>query len=161
MTKLVDKPLTEMQKLFANLYVENFYGKTSYSNTDLAIKAGYSPESAHTRAYELLNPRICPHVVNYISELKEDLRIRNSITPDKHMARLEHLGRKAEEKSMLGVAMRAEELRGKVAGYYVDKQIIKNDDISNLSLEELEKRMKTIAEDYAHILEGEADEKEK
>ena len=77
------------------------------------------------------------------------------------MARLEHLGRKAEEKSMLGVAMRAEELRGKVAGYYIDKQIIKQDDISNLSLEELEKRMKTISEDYAHILEGESDEKEK
>ena len=52
-------------------------------------------------------------------------------------------------------------LRGKVAGYYIDKQIIKNDDINNLSLEELEKRMKTISEDYAHILEGEADEKEK
>jgi len=152
MTKLVDKQLTQMQKIFANLYVENFYGKTSLNNTEIAIKAGYSPESSYQRAYELLNPKICPHVVKFIGELKEDFRVRNSITPDKHMARLEHLGRRAENKDMLGVAMRAEELRGKVAGYYVDRQIIKKDNINDLSEEQLEEKMKQITEDYSELL---------
>ena len=142
-----------MQKIFANLYVENFYGKTSMSHTEIAIKAGYSSDSAYQRAYELLNPKICPHVVKFIGELKEDFRVRNSITPDKHMARLEHLGRRAENKDMLGVAMRAEELRGKVAGYYVDRQIIKRDNIDDLSEEQLEDKMKQITEDYSLLLD--------
>lgn len=86
-------------------------------------------------------------------ELKEDFRVRNSITPDKHMARLEHLGRRAENKDMLGVAMRAEELRGKVAGYYVDRQIIKRDNIDDLSEEQLEDKMKQITEDYSLLLD--------
>jgi phage terminase small subunit len=153
MTKLIEKQLTQMQKIFANLYVENFYGKTSMSHTEIAIKAGYSPDSAYQRAYELLNPKICPHVVKFIGELKEDFRVRNSITPDKHMARLEHLGRRAENKDMLGVAMRAEELRGKVAGYYVDRQIIKRDNIDDLSEEQLEDKMKQITEDYSLLLD--------
>ncbi len=153
MTKLIDKQLTQLQKIFANLYVENFYGKTSMNNTEIAIKAGYSPDSAYQRAYELLNPKICPHVVKYVGELKEDFRVRNSITPDKHMARLEHLGRRAENKDMLGVAMRAEELRGKVAGYYVDRQIIKKDNIDELSEEQLEAKMKQITEDYSLLLD--------
>ena len=54
MTKLIEKQLTQMQKIFANLYVENFYGKTSLNNTEIAIKAGYAPDSAYQRAYELL-----------------------------------------------------------------------------------------------------------
>ena len=153
MTKLIEKQLTQMQKIFASLYVENFYGKTSMSHTEIAIKAGYSPDSAYQRAYELLNPKISPHVVKYIGDLKEDFRVRNSITPDKHMARLEHLGRRAENKDMLGVAMRAEELRGKVAGYYVDRQIIKKDNIDDLTEEQLEDKMKQITEDYSLLLD--------
>jgi len=152
MTKLIDKQLTQLQKIFANLYVENYYGKTSMNNTEIAIKAGYSPDSAYQRAYELLNPKICPHVVKYIGDLQEDFRVRNSITPDKHMARLEHLGRRAENKDMLGVAMRAEELRGKVAGYYVDRQIIKTNSIEDMSEEQLEEKMKEITDNYSELL---------
>lgn len=159
MTKLIDKQLTQLQKIFANLWVENYYGKTSLNNTEIGIKAGYSPDSAYQRAYELLNPKICPHVVKYIGDLQEDFRVRNSITPDKHMARLEHLGRRAENKDMLGVAMRAEELRGKVAGYYVDRQIIKKDNINDLSEEQLEEKMKQITEDYSLLLSDEPEKK--
>ena len=151
--KLVDKPLTEMQKRFARLYVEAFYGNEYLSNTEVAIKSGYSPDSAYQRAYELLNPKISPHVVQYIGKLKDDFRIKNNIDPDKHMARLNHLGRLAEEKGQYGVAGRMEELRGKVAGYYVDRQIIKNkDDLENLTAEEMDDRLKQILDDYGHIL---------
>ena len=51
-------------------------------------------------------------------------------------------GQVAEENKMVGVALRAEELRGKVAGYYIDKQIIKSvDSIDNLSVEELQQSL--------------------
>ena len=152
--KLVEKPLTELQKKFARYYVEAKYGNQHLSNTECAIKAGYSPDSAYTRAYELLSPRISPHVVNYIGKLQEDFRIKNNIDPDKHMARLNFLGQEAEKQKMIGVALRAEELRGKVAGYYIDRQIIKSkkDDLDNMSMEELEDSMNKMLLDYQHIL---------
>ena len=155
MTKLVDKPLTELQKKFARLYVEAFYGHEYLSNTEVAIKAGYSPDSSHQLAYELLNPKISPHVVNYIGKLKEDFRIKHNIDPDKHMARLNHLANKAEQKDMFGVALRAEELRGKVAGYYIDRQIIKNnstDPNADKTQEQLSEDMMKIIADHKHML---------
>ena len=74
MKNLISKPLTEMQKEFARLHAENV-GRLS--NTEIAIRAGYKAESAYQRAYELLNPRICPHVVKYIGEMKEDFLKKN------------------------------------------------------------------------------------
>ena len=151
--KLMEKPLTELQKRFCRFYVEAKFGNQHLSNTECAIKAGYSVDSSYQRAYELLNPKISPHVVAHIGKLQEDFRIKNNIDPDKHMARLNYLGKIAEENKMVGVALRAEELRGKVAGYYIDKQIIKNtDSIDNLSAEELQQKMKQILEDNQHFI---------
>ena len=53
---------------------------------------------------------------------------------------------------MFGVALRAEELRGKVAGYYVDKQLNINKSMEETA-EELEEKMKKILEDYAPMIE--------
>ena len=44
---IVDKPLTDLQKKFARYYVEAKYGNQSLSNTECAIKAGYSADSAY------------------------------------------------------------------------------------------------------------------
>ena len=121
MTKLVDKPLTDMQKKFARYYVEAFYGK-------------------------------------------EDFKVKHNIDPDKHMARLNHIGQIAEQNKNYGVAIRAEELRGKVAGYYIDRQIINNkNDKSNMSEEELTTQLNKILHDYKHVLEDteEADDGKK
>ena len=142
-----------MQKEFARLHVENTFGKGTLSNTECAIKSGYAPESAYQRAHELLNPKICPHVVRYIGDMKEEWKIRNNIDPDKHMARLNHLGQLAEKNKMYGIATRAEELRGKVAGYYIDRQIIKSKkSIEDMSEEELDKKLVEIVNDSKRLL---------
>ncbi len=159
MKNLVDKPLTEMQKEFARLHVENSFGKAALSNTESAIKAGYAPESAYQRAYELLNPKLCPHVVKYISNLKDDFRRKNNIDPDKHMGRLHHLGLKAEENKMYGIAGQMEIARGKVAGYYVEKKMTLHKNVEELTEEEAADRMKNILKDYKHILEEKNDKK--
>ncbi len=156
---LVDKPLTDMQKEFARLHVENSFGKAALSNTESAIKAGYAPESAYQRAYELLNPKLCPHVVKYISDLKDDFRRKNNIDPDKHMGRLHHLGLKAEENKMYGIAGQMEIARGKVAGYYVEKKMTLHKNVEELTEEEAADRMKNILKDYKHILEEKNDKK--
>ncbi len=159
MKNLVSKQLTEMQKEFARLHVENSFGKGALSNTEAAIKAGYAPESAYQRAYELLNPKLCPHVVKYISDLKDDFRRKNNIDPDKHMGRLHHLGLKAEENKMYGIAGQMEIARGKVAGYYVEKKMTLHKNVEELTEEEAADRMKNILKDYKHILEDKNDKK--
>ena len=150
-----------MQKEFARLHVENSFGKGTLSNTEAAIKAGYAPESAYQRAYELLNPKLCPHVVKYISNLKDDFRKKNNIDPDKHMGRLQHLGIKAEENKMYGIALQSEIARGKVAGYYVEKRMNLNKSLDENTEEELEMKMKNILDDYKHILKEDKNVKPK
>jgi len=156
---LIDQPLTEMQRKFANLYVENL-GANKLTNTQLAINAGYAPESAYQRAYEMLDARHCPHVVRFIAERKAEFYKRNNIDPQKHMARLNHLGLKAEENKMFGIAGQMEIARGKVAGYYVERVLNRN--VEEDSAEELEKKMKKILEENKLFLEHDKkDKKEK
>ena len=160
MTKLVNKSLTEMQKKFAELYVESRFGSKHLTNTEVATKVGYSPESSYQRAHELLNPKLCPHVVKYIGELQEEFRKKNNIDPDKHMARLNYLGQKAEQNKMVGVALRAEELRGKVAGYYIDRQIIKQKaSIDDMTEEQLNENIEKILDDHKHLITEKKDDK--
>ena len=145
MKNIINRPLTEMQKTFAKLHVENSFGEHSMSNTDCAKKAGYSPESSSQRAYELTNPEIYPNVCKYIEELKNEFRKKNNISPDKHMGRLQYLGLKAEENKMYGIALQSEIARGKVAGYYIErKAILNNPSIDNMSLDQLYQRMRDI-----------------
>ena len=158
---LIDQPLTEMQRKFANLYVENL-GANKLTNTQLAINAGFATSSAHQRAYEMLDARHCPHVVRFIAERKAELYKRNNINPEKHWSRLHHLGLKAEEEKMYGVSLRAEELRGKVAGFYIDKQIIAKKDLDDETEEVLVEKMKKILDDNKLFLEHDKkDKKEK
>ena len=152
------KTLTDKEKLFAKLYVENLFSNQTQTNTDIAIQSGYAKDSAHQRAYENTTYRLKPHVVKYKEELKEDFRVRNQITPEKHMARLNELHEMAKSKGQLHTAMNAEVYRGKMAGYYVERQLVKSgDDLTLLTEDQLDERMKKIREQLG-ILKGETDE---
>ena len=142
------KPLTDKEKTFAQLFVENMFSNDTRTNTDIAIAAGYAKESAHQRAYELTTYKLKPHVVKYIEELKEDFRVRNQITPEKHMARLNEIHQMAKDKGQLHTAMNAEVYRGKAAGLYIERILRANKTIEDLDEEELEERMKKIEDDF-------------
>jgi|TARA_Y100001937_G_scaffold96630_1_gene131402 phage terminase small subunit len=151
------KTLTELEKNFAELYVENMFSNDTLTNRDIAIAAGYAKESAHQRAYENTTYKLKPHVVHHIEMLKEDFRIRNQITPEKHMARLNEIHKTAFQKGQLHTSLNAEVYRGKVAGYYVEKQLIKQEE----SEEEVERKLKEIIERYDLLTsheEGKKDE---
>ena len=142
---IINKPVTDKQKNFAELIVKNSFGENSMSHSACAKLAGYAPESAAQRAYELMNPEICPNVCRYIEELKNEFRKKNKIDPDRHMGRLNHLGLQAEKNKMYGIALQSEIARGKVAGYYVErKQILNNPSIDNMDLDQLYQRMRDI-----------------
>ena len=144
MKKNLTKPLTDKEKLFAQLYVENIFSNDTRTNRDIAIASGYAKESAHQRAYENTTYKLKPHVVTYIEELKEDFRVRNQITPEKHMARLNEIHQMAKKKGQLHTSLNAEVYRGKVAGYYVEKQLIKQEE----SEEDIEAKLKDVIERY-------------
>ena len=162
--KLIDKPLTEMQKRFAELYV---YEKGVLSNYEVAIAAGYAKESAYQRAHELLNPDICPHVVRYIEKLKSEMNEKYRCDFNTHEKELWHLREMAKKKNNVQTAVRAEELRGKAAGLYVDRLLTANKNMSNLdnlSMEEIKEKMrylqKTWGKEITEIDEDEEGDKD-
>jgi phage terminase small subunit len=150
--ELINKPLTEKQKKFAEIYCSS---KGLLSNQECAIEAGYSRDSAYARAHELLNPKICPHVVKYIREIEEDIKTKYVISKDSHMAELWRIREEAKKKEQTLVRLRAEELRGKLMGYYVDKKqtLNVNKTLGDLTEEELEKKQREILEQYSHFIE--------
>ena len=156
--RLIDKSLTEKQKKFAEIYVMS---SGILSNTEVAIEAGYDRGSAYQRAYELLNPEICPHVVKFINEIRIDISRRYEINKDNHITELWRIREDAKKKDNQMVRLRAEELRGKIMGFYIEKKAILNANktLDDLSLEELWDKARGIEKKYRHFKEDKKDEK--
>ena len=156
--ELINKPLTEKQKKFAEILSAN---EGLMSNQECAIAAGYSRDSAYQRAHELLNPKICPHVVKYIYEIKAEYKIKYQITKDSHQAELWRIREEAKKKNRPLVWLRAEELRGKLMGYYIDKKqtLNVNKSIDDLTEEELIKKQREIMDKYSQFIDLEEPEK--
>ena len=162
MKALDNNQLSELQKKFAELYVEEC-GK--FSNYEIAIRAGYGKGGARQRAFELLNPDICPHVVRYIEKLKSEMNEKYRCDFETHKKELWQLREMAKKKNNVQTAVRAEELRGKAAGLYVDRLLTANKNMSNLdnlSMEELEEKIKYYRKTWGiEITEEDKDEVKK
>ena len=147
----VPKRLTEMQKRFAELLV--FGDETGpLTQTEAAIKAGYSEKRARQEGSELTNPRHSPLVVKYIGELREERVRKHEVTYEGHVAELARLREAALKKGSFSSAVNAEANRGKAAGLYIDRKIIKTGKLEDLSEAELENKMKQILSDYEPLL---------
>ena len=148
----VPKRLTEMQQRFAELLV---FGNADgpLTQTEAAIQAGYAPTRARQEGSELTNPLKSPLVVQYISELKEERLSKHEVTYDGHIAELARIKKLALKKDSFSAAVNAETNRGKAAGLYIDRKIIKTGKLEDLSEQELDNRMKKIREDYSQIID--------
>ena len=98
------------------------------SNGEVAIRAGYAPKSAHVQACELLKN---PNVSAAIEKGKKRMERATKISVEDHLEQLEELRDKALAAGNIGAAVRAEELRGKVSGHYVDLTKDVSDDLSD------------------------------
>ena len=148
----VPKRLTEMQKRFAEYLV--FGGPEGpVSKSEAAELAGYSPKRSRVEGSELTNPRLSPLVVKYIGELKEERIKKQEVTYEGHIAELGRLREAALKKGSFSSAVNAEANRGKAAGLYIDRKIIKTGKLEDLSEQELEAKMKQILDDYAQIID--------
>ena len=120
----VPKRLTEMQKRFAEFVV--FGGPEGpVSQSEAAVLAGYSSKRARQEGSELLNPRLSPLVVAYVGKLKEERLQKHEVTYAKHVAELDRIKTAALKKGSFSSAVNAEVSRGKAAGLYIDRKIIK------------------------------------
>ena len=130
--------ITPIQEKFIDEYCSKF---GDISATQCAITAGYSRTSAHQRASELLDWRKHPEVRKEIDRRMDDTRKGWEIDRDKHLRSLNDIKKKADAKGLYGVSLKAEELRGKVAGLYIEKQMVMR---AELSQEELNEKWKSL-----------------
>jgi len=146
------KRLTEMQMRFAEHLV---YGGPDgpVTKTEAAVLAGYSKDHARQEGSTLTNPKLYPLVVQYIGNLKEEKLKKYEVTYDGHIAELGKIRERALKKGAWSAAVNAETNRGKAAGLYIDRKIIKTGKIEDLSEQELESKMKQILDDYSQIID--------
>ena len=147
----VPKRLTEMQQRFAEFLV--FGGPDGpMTKTEAALAAGYSPKRARQEGSELTNPKLSPLVVKHIGELKEERLRKHEVTYEGHVAELARLREAALKKGSFSSAVNAEANRGKAAGLYIDRKIIKTGKLEDMSEQELEAKMKQILDDYGSLI---------
>ena len=146
------KLLTEQQKKFCELLVYNEGRKTP---TECAIEAGYAEGSAHVRASELRNPNKFPLVVKHIGELRAEVQKKYEGSFERHITELGRIRQEALAKGAFSAATNAEVARGKAAGLYIEQKISLTGKIEDLSIEQLEEKMKKIYEDNKVLVEGE------
>ena len=148
----VPKRLTEMQQRFAELVV--FGGPDGpVTQTEAAKIAGYSETRCRQEGSELLNPKLSPLVVQYVSKLKEERNKKYEVNYENHITELARIKEAALKKGSFSSAVNAETNRGKAAGLYIDRKIIKTGKLEEMSVEQLEAKMKKILEDYSQIID--------
>ena len=126
-TEELENDVTAKQIKFIDLYCSK-YGELSA--TECAIRAGYSRTSAYQRAHELLNPKVSPGTAQIIHDrLMGNMEVW-MLDKEKHMANLTRIQSEAREKGQYGVAAKCEELKGKVQGFYVERNLNLNAEIS-------------------------------
>ena len=76
-----------------------------------------------------------------------------------HVAELGQIKDDALKKGAWSAAVNAETNRGKAAGLYIDRKIIKTGKLEDLTEEQLESKMKLILEDYSQIIDVTPDPK--
>ena len=160
----IHSKLTRRQEKFVKELVSND-GMITYR--EAAINAGFPASSAHTRAYEMTNPEICPHVCRAIQAYRDELDEKYGITFKRHLRDLQRIRDLALENGPYSAAVQAEYRRGQANGnIYINKSEIRHGTIDSMSKEEVLKALKELkqnepryAEEVIEHEEGKSDQK--
>ena len=145
----VNSTLTRRQELFVKELVSK---DGQITMREAAINAGYPVSSAHTRAYELTNPNMSPHVVAKIRSYRQELDEKYGVTYQRHLRDLQTIRDLALQNGAYSAAVQAEYRRGQAQGdIYISKSEVRHGSIDSMSKEEVEKALKEIKEQYAPI----------
>lgn len=142
--------LTIRQKTFAELYVEG-----QLSAAECARRAGYALSCASSKAVQLLDGKTFPHVVIYITQLREDKERLYGVTLSGQLERLYRLSRGAEEHKQFSAAINAEKLRAALGGLTVDRRENINV-LDQMSRDQIVNRLAELQRKYpeAFVVEG-------
>jgi|TARA_R110002033_G_scaffold35854_1_gene74123 hypothetical protein len=150
--------LTPMQMKFAELLVYFEGRKYAY---ECAIEAGYAEGKnalgARVESSRLQNPKLFPHVVKYIGELKEERNKKYGVSYGGHLTELGKIRDQALKDRSYSAATVAEKARGQVGGLYIEQKIIRTGKVEDLTEEELDNRIANIVDDNSRILESKED----
>ena len=136
------QPLTRKQELFVKELVSK---DGQITMREAAINAGYPAGSAHTRAYELTNPNISPHVVSAIQAYRAELDEKFGVNYQRHLRDLQTNRDMALNNGAYSAAVQAEYRRGQAQGdIYVSKSEIRTGSIDSMSKDEVLKALKEI-----------------
>jgi len=144
------RKLTKRQKTFAKHIVEGIY-----THAECARKAGYAHDVAKTKASILLNGRDYPHVVDYITELREERERRYAVTTLGQLERLHKLSLGAEDAGQFSAAINAEKIRSALGGLTIDRRENINT-MDQLSRDEIVSRLADLQKKYpqAFVIDG-------
>lgn len=109
-------PLTMQQRKFINFYCE------SGNATESAIKAGYSPDSAHVQGSRLLSN---VKIRKAIEDKEKEFELASLITKEYVLSQLKEIADNKEEATQNKI--RALENLGRYLSMFTDKQIISNE----------------------------------
>ena len=144
-----NRPLTRKQELFVKELVSK---DGQITMREAAITAGYPASSAHTRAYEMTTPHICPHVVAAIKAYRDELDEKFGINYRRHIRDLQTIRDAALENGAFSAAVQAEYRRGQAQGdIYVSKSEVRHGSIDSMSKDEVMKALQEIKQTYAPV----------
>ncbi len=157
--KRLKTPLTRREEKFVKALVSQ---DGMITQGEAAIEAGYPVSSAHVRASEMMNPYICPHVVKAVQDYRNQLDKKYAVTYQRHIKRLDDIGRKAEESGAWSAVVQAEYRRGLASGLYINRSEVRHGAIDQMDKADVLKALKEIKKNYggdnAKIIDADAQE---
>ena len=131
-------------------FVEEFCaGDGHVTLKEAALRAGYSETWAKSRARELTDPEICPHIVVAIQERRRELGEKYGTTFERHMRDLQVIRDQALQAGAYGAAVQAEYRRGQALGtIYIERKEIRHGTIDSMSKDEVQRKLEEIKRLY-------------
>ena len=147
--KRAERKLTRRQEKFVKELVSN---DGLITMREAAVRAGYPVSSAHTRAHEMTNQRICPHVVAKIREYREELDEMYGVDYKRTIRDLQKIRDAAMSAGAYSAAVMAEYRRGQAQGdIYVSKSEIRTGSIDQMSREDVESELERIRASFEPV----------
>ena len=150
-TRGPNRQLTRRQQKFVKELVAN---DGLITLREAAIRAGYPAASAHSRAWELTNNNICPHVVAEIDRYRTELDEMYAVGYKRHIRSMATIRDLALKNGAYSAAVQAEYRRGQAQGdIYVSKSEIRTGSIDSMSRADVEKELERIREGFEQAID--------
>ena len=146
----VNRLLTRKQELFVKELVSK---DGQITKRQAAINAGYPEGSAHTRAYDLTNPKKTPHVCAAIRRYRQELDEKYGIDFKRHVRDLKLIRDEALAAGAFSAATQCEIARGRAHGdIYVTKSEVRHGSIDQMDRDQVMKALKELQDQNGNAM---------